>query len=72
MVEHERVFVVPAWGRWAMTLDDFRPGFRGVTDAVVRIRCAGQCWAESALWHEPIGRGAVPTVTRVSFACEGV
>lgn len=68
--EHRRVYEVPPWGRWSLLLDELRAGFVGTVDALARIVCEGQCWAEKALWHSPIGRGVVPTVTPVLFACQ--
>lgn len=68
-IEHRREFRVPPWGRWVMNLDDLRPGFVGMTDAVTRIVCAGPCWASSAIYFAPIGRGAVAAITPVQFGC---
>lgn len=66
-----RTYLVPQGGRWALTLDDLVPaGWAGQVDATVRVQCEGQCWATVALWHQPIARGVVPTVSPVLMECE--
>lgn len=66
---YERVFVVPPAMRWTLNLDDLRPGFSSMVDAVTRIECDGECWADSAIYFAPISRGVAATIRPILFRC---
>lgn len=68
--EHASTFIVPPWGRWTLNLDDLRPSFSGLVDAVSRIECEGTCWADSAIYFAPISRGVPAAIRPILFQCK--
>lgn len=69
--DHVRTFMVAPMGRWTLNLDDLRPNFTGLVDAVAKIECDGNCWADSAIYFAPLGRGVAATIRPILFKCKG-